>query len=330
MREITYLQAIGEAIREEMERDAAVFIMGEDVQLSIFGPTAGVVEKFGAARVRNTPISEAGFVGAGIGAALAGSRPIVEVMMSSFLWVAMDQFVNQAAKIRYMSGGQAKLPLTIRTQYGVLSSAAAQHSETCYASFLSVPGLKIVIPTTPYDMKGMLKSAIRDDNPVLVFEHARLMGKKGPVPEEDYLVPLGKAAVVREGKDVSIVAIGWMVDLALQAAKKLEGEGVSAEVIDVRCLAPLDVETILASVQKTGRLVVVDEGHKTGSAAGEIAAIAAEQAFSSLRAPIRRVASLDVPMPFAPAMENFVIPSAEKIYAAVKRTMESRTTAGVA
>ncbi len=327
MREITYIQAINEALREEMERDATVFVMGEDVQLSAFGSTAGLVEKFGAARVRNTPISEAGFVGAGVGAALTGFRPVVEIQIASFFWVAMDQVCNEAAKIRYMSGGQAKLPLTIRSLYGVIGSAAAQHSETLYSSFMNVPGLKIAVPTTPYDVKGMLKSAIRDNNPVLFFEHMRLGAKKGPVPEGEYLVPLGKAAVVREGKDVSIVAIGWMVDLALEAAKKLEGEGVSTEVIDVRCLAPLDRETILGSVHKTGRLVLVDEAHKTGSASSEIAAIVAEEAFSSLRAPIRRVASLDVPIPFAPAMENFVVPDVPKIVSAVHDVLEAAGTA---
>jgi pyruvate dehydrogenase E1 component beta subunit len=321
MREITYIQAINEAIREEMERDPAVFVMGEDVQLSAFGSTSGLVEKFGAERVRNTPISEAGFVGAGIGAALTGYRPVVEIQIASFFWVAMDQVCNEASKIQYMSGGQAKLPLTIRSLYGVIGSGAAQHSETMYSSFLNVPGLKIAIPTTPYDAKGMLKSAIRDNNPVLFFEHMRFGGKKGPVPEGEYLVPLGKAAIMREGKDVTIVAIGWAVDLALDAAKKLEAEGVSAEVIDVRCLAPLDKETILASVRKTGRLVVVDEAHKTGCAGTEIVAIAVEEAFSSLRAPVRRVASHDVPIPFAPDMESFVIPSAEKIYAAVKEVL---------
>lgn len=321
MREITYIQAINEAIREEMERDPAVFVMGEDVQLSAFGSTSGLLEKFGAERVRNTPISEAGFVGAGIGAALTGYRPIVEIQIASFFWVAMDQVCNEASKIQYMSGGQTKLPLTIRTLYGVIGSGAAQHSETMYSSFLNVPGLKIAIPTTPYDAKGMLKSAIRDNNPVLFFEHMRLGGKKGPVPEGEYLVPLGKAAIVREGKDVTIAAIGWAVDLALDAAKKFEGEGVSAEVIDVRCLVPMDKEAILGSVRKTGRLVVVDEAHKTGCAGTEIVAIAAEEAFSSLRAPIRRVASHDVPIPFAPAMENFVIPSVEKIHAAAKELL---------
>jgi len=321
MREITYIQAINEAIREEMERDPAVFVMGEDVQLSAFGSTSGLVEKFGAERVRNTPISEAGFVGAGIGAALTGYRPVVEIQIASFFWVAMDQVCNEASKIQYMSGGQAKLPLTIRSLYGVIGSGAAQHSETMYSSFMNVPGLKIAIPTTPYDAKGMLKSAIRDNNPVLFFEHMRFGGKKGPVPEGEYLVPLGKAATVREGKDVTIVAIGWAVDLALDAAKKLEAEGVSAEVIDVRCLAPLDKEAILASVRRTGRLVVVDEAHKTGCAGTEIVAIAAEEAFSSLRAPVRRVASHDVPIPFAPAMESFVIPSVEKIHAAVKEVL---------
>lgn len=322
MREITFIQAINEALREEMERDPKVFVMGEDVQLSAFGSTSGLKEMFGAERVRNTPISEAGFVGAGIGAALTGFRPVVEIQIASFYWVAMDQVCNEAAKIRYMSGGQTTLPLTIRSLYGVIGSGAAQHSETLYSSFLNVPGLKIAVPTIPHDAKGMLKSAIRDNNPVLFFEHMRLGAKKGPVPDGEYLVPLGKAAVLREGKDVSVVAIGWMVDLALEAAAKLEGEGISAEVIDVRSLVPLDRETILGSVRKTGRLVIVDEAHKTGSASSEISAIAAEELFHSLRAPIRRVASHDVPIPFAPAMEGFVVPSTEKIIAGVKEVLK--------
>jgi acetoin:2,6-dichlorophenolindophenol oxidoreductase subunit beta len=322
MREIAFVQAINEAISEEMARDQRVFVMGEDVRLSAFGTTGGLVEKYGPERVRNTPISEAGFVGAGIGAAITGYRPVVEIQIASFFWVAMDQICNQASKLRYMSGGQAVLPLTLRTVCGVIGSAAAQHSETMYANFLNTPGLKLAAPSTPYDAKGMLKSAIRDDNPVLFFEHLRLGAKKGPVPEEEYLVPLGKAAVVQQGKDVTLIAIAWMVDLALDAAKKLAEEGISAEVIDLRSIAPLDKETILASVAKTGRVVIVDEAHKTGSVASEIAATIAEEAFSSLRAPIRRVCSLDVPIPFSPPMENYVIPDAGKIIAAVHTVLE--------
>ncbi len=323
MREITFLQAINEAITEEMARDERVFVMGEDVRLSAFGTTRGLVEKFGSQRVRNTPISETGFVGAGIGAALAGFRPVVEIQIASFFWVAMDQICNQASKLRYMSGGQTTLPLTLCTVNGVIGSAAAQHSEVMYPSFLNTPGLKVAVPSTPYDAKGMLKAAIRDDGPVLFFEHLRLGAKKGPVPETEYLVPLEKAAVARPGAHITLIAIAWMVDLALEAAKSLEAEGISAEVIDVRMIVPLDKETILGSVAKTGRVVVVDEAHKTGSAASEIAATIAEEAFGSLRAPIRRVCSLDVPIPFSPPIENFVIPDVTKIIAAAHGVLES-------
>ncbi len=323
MRQITYVQAINEAIAEEMSRDGRVFLMGEDVQIAAFGTTVGLVEKFGSERVRNTPISETGFVGAGIGAALTGFRPIVEVQLASFLWVAMDQICNQASKIRYMSGGQANLPLTIRSLNGVIGSAAAQHSETLYSTFLNVPGLKIAAPSTPYDAKGMLKTAIRDDNPVLFFEHLKLGAKKGEVPEEEYLVPLGKASIVREGSDATVVAIAWMVDIALEAATKLSEEKISVEVIDVRSLAPLDHQTILQSIGKTGRLVIVDEAHKTGSAAAEIAAFIAEEGFSSLRAPIKRIAGLDVPIPFSPPMEQFVIPTPEKVVTAVQEIVKT-------
>lgn len=325
MRQITYVQAINEAIAEEMKRDATVFVMGEDVQLAAFGTTAGLVETFGKERVRNTPISETGFIGAGIGAALTGSRPVVEIQLASFFWVAMDQVCNEASKIQYMSGGQTSLPLTIRTLYGVIGSAAAQHSETLYSEFLNVPGLKIAVPSTPYDAKGMLKTAIRDNNPVLFFEHLRLGAKKGPVPEEEYLVPLGKASVPREGKDVTIVAIGWMVDLAHEAATKLSSSGISAEIVDVRSLAPLDREMILKSVAKTGRLVIVDEAHKTGSAAAEISASVAEAGFGYLKAPIKRVCTLDVPIPFSPVLENYIIPNSVKIIAAVNEVLDVRT-----
>lgn len=325
MREITFVQAINEAITEEMQRDERVFVMGEDVRLSAFGATAGLLPKFGPQRVRNTPISETGFVGAGIGAALTGYRPVVEIQIASFFWVTMDQICNQACKLRYMSGGQASVPLTIRTVNGVIGSAAAQHSETLYSSFLNVPGLKLVVPSTPYDAKGLLKSAIRDNDPVLFFEHLRLGAKKGPVPEEEYLIPLGKGAVAREGNDVTLVAIGWMVDLALAAAEELAAEQISAEVIDVRSLVPLDLETILQSVAKTGHVVLVDEAHKTGSAASEIAASIAEEGFHHLKAPIRRVTGLDTPIPFSPPLEQYVIPSADKIKAATQQLMGVRT-----
>ena len=321
MREITFLQAINEAIAEEMERDEKVFVMGEDVKLSAFGTTGGLAKRFGVERVRNTPISEEGFVGAGIGAAITGYRPVVEVQIATFFWVAMDQICNQASKLRYMSGGQASLPITLRTVCGAIGSGAAQHSETMYANFLNTPGLKVIAASTPYDCKGMLKSAIRDNNPVLVFEHLKLGGKKGDVPQEEYLIPLGKANIVREGKDVTLVGISWTVDLALQAAEKLAAEGISAEVIDLRTIVPWDKEAILKSVRKTGRLVVVDEAHKTGSVASEISASIVEEAFDALKAPIRRVCSLDVPIPFSPAMENYVIPDVDKVLSATHEVM---------
>jgi pyruvate/2-oxoglutarate/acetoin dehydrogenase E1 component len=327
MREITFLQAVNEAIAEEMARDEKVFVMGEDVKLSAFGTTGGLAQRFGVERVRNTPISEEGFVGAGIGAAITGYRPVIEVQIATFFWVAMDQICNQASKLRYMSGGQAKLPITLRTVCGVIGSGAAQHSETMYANFLNTPGLKIVAASNPYDCKGLLKSAIRDDNPVLLFEHLKLGGKKGQVPEEEYLVPLGEAKVVREGNDVTMVGIAWTVDVALQAAEKLTAEGISAEVIDLRTIVPWDKERILRSVNKTGRLVIVDEAHKTGSVASEISATVVEEAFDSLKAPIRRVCSLDVPIPFSPPMEGFVIPDVDKVLTAVREVMSATSVA---
>jgi pyruvate/2-oxoglutarate/acetoin dehydrogenase E1 component len=327
MREITFLQAINEAIAEEMTRDEKVFVMGEDVKLSAFGTTGGLAEKFGVERIRNTPISEEGVVGAGIGAAITGYRPIIEVQIATFFWVAMDQICNQASKLRYMSGGQAKLPITLRTVCGVIGSGAAQHSETMYANFLNTPGLKIVAASNPYDCKGLLKSAIRDDNPVLLFEHLKLGGKKGMVPDEEYLVPLGEANVVREGKDVTMIVIAWTVDLALQAAEKMAAEGVSVEVIDLRTIVPWDKERILKSVKKTGRLVIVDEAHKTGSVASEISATVVEEVFDSLKAPIRRVCSLDVPIPFSPPMEAYVIPDVDKVQGAVREVMSAASVA---
>ena len=328
MREITFLQAVNEAIAEEMERDEKVFVMGEDVKLSAFGTTGGLAQRFGVERVRNTPISEEGFVGAGIGAAITGYRPVIEVQIATFFWVAMDQICNQASKLRYMSGGQAMLPITLRTVCGVIGSgrrsALGDHVREV---LLNTPGLKIIAASNPYDCKGLLKSAIRDDNPVLLFEHLKLGGKKGHVPEEEYLVPIGEAKVVREGKDVTLVGIAWTVDVALQAADKLAAEGVSAEVIDLRTIVPWDKARILKSVAKTGRLVLVDEAHKTGSVASEISATVAEEAFDSLKAPIRRVCSLDVPIPFSPPMENYVIPDVEKVVSATREVLSATPVA---
>jgi len=318
MPEISYIRAINEALREELRRDPLTFVMGLDVWVGAFGATNGLTDEFGPERIRNAPISEAGYAGAGVGAAMAGMRPIVEIEFASFFYCCWDQVCNQAAKLRYMSGGQADIPITFRAAYGATGQAAAQHSETVYAQFMSVPGLKIVAPSDPYDMKGLLKSAIRDNNPVLVFEHMGLGRLRGQVPDEDYVVPIGKGAVKREGKDVTLVAIGLMVSKALAAAKTLEQEGISVEVVDPRSLVPLDEEIILNSVGKTHKVLVVDEGHLRGGAAAEIAAVIADKGFDLLDAPVKRLTTPDVPIPFSPPMEKFVLPDDTKIVKAVK------------
>jgi acetoin:2,6-dichlorophenolindophenol oxidoreductase subunit beta len=321
MPKINFIQAINQALAEEMERDPATFLMGEDVILGAFGATKGLIDKFGAKRVRNTPISEAGFVGAAVGAAMAGTRPICEVEFASFFYCAFDQVCNQAAKLRYMSGGQARMPITFRAVFGAMGGAAAQHSETVYAQFLSVPGLKLVVPSGPADMKGLLKSAIRDDNPTIVFEHGALGRLTEEVPDGDFLVPLGKAAVKREGEHATVVAIGAMVPKALKVADKLAKENISVEVIDPRTLVPLDEEAILASVEKTNRAVVADEGHMRGGAASDLAAIIAEKGFDYLDAPVKRVASLDVPIPFSPPLERAAIADEARIEAAIREVV---------
>jgi pyruvate dehydrogenase E1 component beta subunit len=313
-----FVQAINQALFEEMERDPLTFVLGEDVVLSAFGATKGLIDKFGSNRVRNTPIAEAGFVGAAVGAAMAGTRPICEVEFASFFYCAFDQVCNQAAKLRYMSGGQAQLPITFRCVYGAMGGAAAQHSETVYAQFLSVPGLKIVVPSGPADMKGLLKSSIRDNNPVIVFEHGGLGRLREEIPAGDYLVPLGKAAIKRPGDNVTVVAIGAMVPKALKVADKLAKENISIEVIDPRTLMPLDENTILASVEKTNRVIVVDEGHLRGGAATDIAAMIGEKGFDFLDGPVKRVTSLDVPIPFSPPLEKAAIADEARIEAAIR------------
>ena len=318
MPQINYIQAINSALVEEMERDPLTFLMGEDVILGAFGATKGLIDKFGPVRVRNTPISEAGFVGAAVGAAMAGTRPICEVEFASFFYCAFDQVCNQAAKLRYMSGGQATMPITFRAVYGAMGGAAAQHSETVYAQFLSVPGLKLVVPSGPSDMKGLLKSAIRDNNPVIVFEHGGLGSLKEEVPAGEHLVPLGKAAVKREGEHVTVVAIGAMVPKTMKVAAKLAKEGISVEVIDPRTLIPLDEEAILASVEKTNRVVIADEGHLRGGAAADIAAIIADKGFDYLDAPVKRVTALDVPIPFSPPLEKAAVPDEARIEASIR------------
>jgi pyruvate/2-oxoglutarate/acetoin dehydrogenase E1 component len=319
MPQINFIQAINSALVEEMERDPLTFVMGEDVILSAFGATKGLIDKFGPVRVRNTPISEAGFVGAAVGAAMAGTRPICEVEFASFFYCAFDQVCNQAAKLRYMSGGQATMPITFRAVYGAMGGAAAQHSETVYAQFLSVPGLKLVVPSGPSDMKGLLKSAIRDNNPVIVFEHGGLGRLKENVPDGDHLVPLGKAAVKREGEHVTVVAIGAMVSKTMKVAEKLAKEGISVEIVDPRTLVPLDEDTILASVEKTNRVIIADEGHMRGGAAADIAAIIAEKGFDFLDAPVKRVTALDVPIPFSPPLEKVAVPDEARIEAGIRQ-----------
>jgi acetoin:2,6-dichlorophenolindophenol oxidoreductase subunit beta len=321
MAQTNFIQAINQALSEEMTRDPNTFLMGEDVVLAAFGATKGLIDKFGPSRVRNTPISEAGFVGAAVGAAMAGARPICEVEFASFFYCAFDQVCNQAAKLRYMSGGQASLPITFRAVYGAMGGAAAQHSETVYAQFLSVPGLKLVVPSSPSDVKGLLKSAIRDDNPVIVFEHGALGRLREEIPEGDHLVPLGKAAIKRAGDHVTVIAIGAMVPKALKVADKLAAENISVEVIDPRTLIPLDEAALLQSVEKTNRVVVADEGHLRGGAAADIAALIAEKGFDHLDAPIKRVTALDVPIPFSPPLEKAAIPGEDRIEAAIRDLM---------
>jgi len=320
VREITFVEALNEALRQEMERDPNVFVIGEDVGVygGVFGVTKGLFEKFGPDRVIDTPISEAGFIGLCVGAAIAGLRPVVELMFVDFFGVCMDQIYNQAAKLRYMTGGKAKIPLTIRTTIGGGFRAAAQHSQVLYSIFAHVPGLKVIVPSTPYDAKGLLISAIRDDNPKIFFEHKKLYGVKGPVPEEPYTIPLGKADVKKEGKDVTVVAVAWMVHEALKAAEKLEKEGISVEVIDPRTLVPLDKETILNSVKKTGRLVIADEDYDRCGFASWVASIVADEAFDYLKAPIKRVATPNVPIPFSPPLEDEILPNATKIENAIR------------
>jgi pyruvate dehydrogenase E1 component beta subunit len=323
-REITYAQAIKEAMSEEMRRDEDVLLIGEDVGIygGAFGISVGMIEEFGEDRVRDTPISEAAIAGAAAGAAVTGMRPIAEIMFSDFTTIAMDQLVNQAAKMRYMFGGKAKVPMVLRTPGGSGTGAAAQHSQSLEAWFCHVPGLKVVIPSTPYDAKGLLKAAIRDDNPVVFIEQKLLYRRKGAVPEEEYVVPLGKADIKREGSDLTIVTYGRMLPLCLDVAENFAKEGISIEVVDPRTLVPLDKETIIASVKKTGRVLVVHEACKTGGFGAEIATTITEsEAFFYLDAPIRRECGLDVPIPYCPELEKNVVPTLDKVTQAVRELL---------
>jgi acetoin:2,6-dichlorophenolindophenol oxidoreductase subunit beta len=324
-REITLSQAINEAIREEMRADASVLLMGEDVAAAggVYKVTAGILDEFGPERVRDTPISEASLVGIAVGAAMTGYRPIVEVMFCDFLGLTMDQIANQAAKIHYMSGGRMKAPMVIRTTMGAGRRAAAQHSQSLCAWIAHIPGLKVALPATPYDAKGLLKAAIRDNNPVVFFEDKMMYQRKGDVPEisVEYTIPFGQADIKRSGKDLTIIATSSMVQVALEAAEILAGEGIEAEVIDPRTLSPLDETTLIDSVKKTSRCIVVDEGYQRFGATAEIAALIAEKAFHYLDVPVRRLGALDVPVPFSPGLEDQVIPNVEALVGIAKQLM---------
>ena len=319
MKKMTYAEAIRDGIRVEMKRDPAVYLCGEDVGKfgGCFGVTAGLVDEF-PGRVVDTPISETAIIGSSVGAAAAGLRPIAEIMFVDFMGVCMDELFNQAVKMRYMFGGKAKVPLVIKTIAGAGVAAAAQHSQSMEAWFTHIPGLKTVMPSTPADAKGLMASAIRDNNPVLFIEHKQLLGISGDVPEDEYLVPLGKASIMRQGTDVTIVAWSWMAQKALAAAEVLEKEGISAEVLDPRTLVPLDKASILHSLGKTNKLVIVHEAVKTGGYAGEIAAIVADEGFDLLDSPIKRVTAPDTPVPFSPTLEAAYVPSVESIVQTVK------------
>jgi len=323
MREVTYAEAIREALAEEMRADPRVFLMGEDIGIygGAFGVTAGLIQEFGEERVRDTPLSEHAITGAAAGAAMTGMRPVVEIMFSDFLTIAMEQLANQAAKARYQFGGQVSVPMVVRTAGGSGTGAAEQHSQSLEAWVCHVPGLKVVVPSTPYDAKGLLHSAIRDPNPVVFIEQKLLYRRKGPVPDagEAYDIPLGAADIKRTGHDLTIISWGRMVERSLEAARQLSADGIQAEVVDLRTLVPLDRKCIIESVKRTGRAMIVHEACQTAGFGGEVAATLADSpAFFHLDAPIRRVAGLDVPIPYNPALEAAVVPTVEKIVAAAR------------
>ena len=326
VRELTFGDAIKEAIAEEMRRDPKVVLMGEDVAEAgtTFKVLTGLVDEFGKDRIIDTPISEAGFTGIGVGAAMTGMRPIVDIMFGDFLMIIMDQVANQAAKIHYMSGGKWKVPLVIRATMGATRRSAAQHSQSLHAWPSHIPGLKVVVPSTPYDAKGLFKAAVRDDNPVVIFEHKISYRKvKGPVPDEDYVIPFGVADVKREGSDITLVALSSMVQVALGAAKMLEEIGVSAEVVDPRTTWPLDEKTLVESVRKTSRCIVIDEGYGRYGITGELASVIQEQAFYDLDGPVRRMGAMHVPIPFSPPLEDVTVPSEKQVFE-LARTMCNR------
>jgi acetoin:2,6-dichlorophenolindophenol oxidoreductase subunit beta len=315
MREITFGKAVNEAIAEEMRRDPTVFMIGEDIAEAgtTFKVLKGLVDEFGTQRIIDTPISEAGFAGIGVGAAMTGMRPIVDIMFGDFITLTMDQMVNQAAKIHYMSGGTLKAPMVFRTTLGATRRSGAQHSQSLHAWLCHVPGLKVVLPSTPYDAKGLMKSAIRDDNPVVIFEDKMLFQQKGLVPDEEYILPFGVADIKRQGTDITLVGTSSMVQVALEAAECLAALGISAEVIDPRTLKPLDAETLIESAKKTSRAIVIDEGHLGYGVTAELASIIANGAFYYLDAPVKRLGAMDVPVPFSPPLEDATVPTPELV-----------------
>ena len=322
MKKISFGKALNEALFEEMFRDENVYVLGEDVGEfgGAFGVTQGLYQKFGPKRAIDTPLSEAAIAGAAVGSAVTGMRPVAEIMYIDFSTIAMDQIVNQAAKMRYMFGGKAKLPIVFRTQSGAGSGMAAQHSQSLEAWFNHIPGLKVVMPSTPYDAKGLLKTAIRDDNPVVFIEHKLLYSEKGEIPEEEYLIPLGEASIKKEGKDITIISYSRMIHFCLSAAEELEKQGINAEVIDLRTIKPLDEKTIIQSITKTGKAVIVHEAYKNGGVGGEIIArIVDSEAFDYLEAPIKRVCGFDVPIPYNRNLESLALPTKGRIIEAVNQ-----------
>ena len=319
-RELTLGEAVREALAEEMRRDSRVFICGEDIAEAgtVYKVLNGLVEEFGTERVLDTPISEAGFTGIAVGAAMTGMRPVVDIMFGDFSTLVMDQMVNQAAKIHYMSGGKWKVPMVMRATMGATRRSAAQHSQSLHAWFCHIPGLKVVLPSTPYDAKGLLKTAIRDDNPVVFFEDKMMYKMKGPVPADDYTIPFGVADIKRAGTDITIVATSSMVQVALGAAKLLEQAGISAEVIDPRTVWPLDEKTLVESVKKTSRAIVIDEGYGRYGVTAEIASVIAEGAFFNLEAPVKRMGAMHVPIPFSPPLEDATVPTEQTVFEAAR------------
>jgi pyruvate dehydrogenase E1 component beta subunit len=317
-RELTMGEAVKEALAEEMRRDSRVFIMGEDVAEAgtAFKVLTGLVKEFGPQRVLDTPISEAGFTGIGVGAAMTGLRPVVDIMFGDFVGIIMDQMMNQAAKVHYMSGGKWKVPMVLRTTLGATRRSAAQHSQSLHVWFCHIPGLKVVMPSTPYDAKGLLKTAIRDENPVIFYEDKMMYKLKGPVPQEEYTIPFGVADIKRAGDDVTIIATSSMVQVALGAAKMLEERGISAEVVDPRTLWPLDEETLVESARKTAHVIVVDEGYERYGVTAEIAAVIQEKAFFDLEAPVKRIGAVQVPIPFSPPLEDSTVPTEKSVFEA--------------